>query len=35
MTADDQLKLKKELSAKRDRQAPGNSGVGSGQLSKP
>jgi hypothetical protein len=36
MTADEQLKLKKALSATRDRQAPkGKSGVGAGQPIKP
>jgi hypothetical protein len=36
MTADDQVKLKKELSDKRDRQAPtGKSGAGTGQPVKP
>jgi hypothetical protein len=36
MTADDQLKLKKELSSKRDRQAPkGKSGAAARQAVKP
>ena len=36
MTADEQLKLKKELSATRDRQAPkGKAGAGAGQRVKP
>ncbi len=36
MTADEQLKLKKELSAKRDQQAPkGKSGSGAGRPVKP
>jgi hypothetical protein len=36
MTADEQLKLKKELSAARDHQAPkGKSGAGAGQPVKP
>ncbi len=36
MTADEQVKLKKELSAKRDRQTPkGKPGAGAGQSVKP